>query len=337
MIKSEKDLFEDVKKERPLLDDIYYGNKNLMSNFENFHRLLVQNKELRNTIDDKEAKLYYDNQEVRQVFEPHVKSEQFRSIVAFYPFQRIYMDTMYLRLNNSTLAFCNVIDLFSKYAYSKMFVLKKRSQAIKSIQSLEVLKGFFAKIESEFGLKKNDVGHLTMDAGSEFKGDMTNYVNDENILHSYGHAGDKRKMSPVERFNRTLRWYLEKYKLIYGRIDNNVLTKILDAYNNVPHGKIKYPPIELIKSKEKQLETEKHFIDLSNENNVRTLNVGDKVRVLLDRTPFQKTKPVWSTTVYTIAEVQFENYKLDDKDGLWKRDELQPLNESILMKKEEST
>ena len=52
----------------------------------------------------------------------------------------MFMDTMYIRLGKSTLAFCNIIDFFSKYAYSKLFIIGEKAQAITSNKSVETLK-----------------------------------------------------------------------------------------------------------------------------------------------------------------------------------------------------
>ncbi len=168
------------------------------------------------------------------------------------------MDCMYLKLERSTQAFVTIIDAFSKYAYTRMYQLPKTSQALKSSQTLAVLEDFLDHIDDDFGVKRDEIS-ITFDAGKEFLGDVLEYVNEEKILHSFGQSGHKKKMPIVERFNRTLRLYIEKYRLIHGRVDSNALKKILQSYNNVPHAGLKYSPIEIIKNKEAALITAKHF------------------------------------------------------------------------------
>jgi hypothetical protein len=215
-----------------------------MSNYSNFRSNLKKDEIIKHEalIPAKESELYYQSQGVKQEFKPVVDTGIYRHILAFYPLERMFIDTMYLRLNNSTLAFCNIIDLFSKYAYSKLFIIGGKAQAIKSSQAVETLKGFISSLD-QYGYKMGDLGELTVDAGSEFKGDFLHYMNDNTILHFYSNAGDKKATSPIERFNRTLRLYLEKYRVIYGKITSKVLEKIMTAYNSVNHAGLGYTPL----------------------------------------------------------------------------------------------
>ena len=319
-------LQREVKKDKKELDDVFYGDSNLMASLPKFYENLKKQDDDDN-IDYNETEFYYDNQAVKQVFQPYERQKVYKHIVAMYPFERVYIDTMYLRLGNSTLAFVNIVDAFSKYAYSKMFVLPLRSQAITSAKALSVFEEFLEVI------KKYDftVGIVYLDRGSEFVGDFLKYLDSKVIPHVYGNAGDKRKTSLIERFNKTLRWYLQKFRAVKGRIDNNVLKTILSAYNNVSHANLKHTPIEILESKEYQNEVEEHFIDVQQENELNVLPIGTSVRILLDQSPFKKTAPVWSSQVYTISDFHNSNYELDDVDGYYKFDELQPINEDFVM------
>jgi len=325
-------IFSQVKKDEPELNHIYYG-ENLMANFNSFSSNLKKDEILKHEelIPQSEAHLYYDNQSVRQVFKPVVNDGIYRHILAFYPFERMFMDTMYIRLHNSTLAFCNIIDLFSKFAFSKVFVIGSKSQAIKSSQSVGVFEDFLDEIK-QYGYEKKDLGVLVCDAGSEFLGDFVRYLNDNEILYNYANAGDKKKTSPVERFNRTLRLYLEKYRVIYGKIDSKVLKVITKAYNNVKHAGLEFTPIEILTTKEDQSKTEEHFMGQEQLNHITGLTVGQSVRVLIDRGAFHKIKPLWSAEVYTIKKVLNDtNYELNEIKGFYHLDELQPINTDFLL------
>ena len=330
-IKREQDkIFDDVKKDKNEMDDVYYG-PNLMSNYSNFRSNLKKDEILKHEelIPTNESKMYYNNTAVKQIFTPVIESGIYRHILSFYPLERMFIDTMYLRLHNSTLAFCNIIDIFSKMAYSKLFIIGGKSQAIKSSQSVETLKGFITSLE-QYGYKQEDLGEITIDAGSEFKGDFLHYLNDNKILHFYANAGDKKKTSPIERFNRTLRLYIEKYRVIYGKIDSKVLEKIMTAYNSVSHADLPYNPIEILKDKDKQLECEQYYLYLDKQNHISSLKIGQSVRVLIDRGAFQKTKPIWSHEVYKIEKIlNNSNYLVNNT--YYHLDELQPINESYLL------
>ena len=329
-------IFKLVEHDEPELSKIYYGNQNLMSNYSNFNHLLKQD-ELKehipktDIIPTKESKLYYDNQGVRQVFKPTEDHNIYRHILAFYPFERMFMDTMYLRLGKSTLAFCNIIDLFSKFAYSKVFVIGGKSQAITSAMALLTFKEFLTEIK-EYGYEEKDIGELTLDAGSEFLGDFLKYLNSNEILYYYSNAGDKKRTSPIERFNGTLRLYIEKYRVIYGKIDASVLKIIMNAYNNVKHSGLENSPLEIIQDKKNQTHAEEHYIKLEQENHINTLPIGQSVRVLMDRGPFQKIKPIWSNKVYKIGKIlNNTNYQIEGLHGFYHLDELQPINSAFLL------
>ena len=77
--------------------------------------------------------------------------------------------------------------------------------------------------------------------------------------------GNKRKTSPIERFNRTLRSYLQKYRVVKGKIDSDVLKTVLNSYNNQQHARLKYTPIEILENKNNQLEVEGYYLDLKKE------------------------------------------------------------------------
>ena len=331
MSKPNAKVFELAKEYKSQLDDVFYSEPVAQASFTKFWHVLHHVKK---DIPREVALLYYNNTEVRQVFKPYRKPKTFNHHIAFYPFQKCFMDTMYLRLTKSTLAFSCIIDLFSRYAYAKMYTLAANTQAITSAQARATLEGFFADIRSKFGTKMNDVGIVIFDAGSEFKGRVTDYVLEHDILHKYSFPDDKRQMAPVERFNGTLRLYLEKYRFTHGRITPSALQQIMDSYNVVPHAG-NPSPVVVLKSKDAQLQVEDRFYDMHQEavaTQLEPLRVEQGVRVLLERTVFQKLKPVWSTEIYFVKsyDKKADRYTLEDDDSApfgtqYTRDELQPI------------
>jgi hypothetical protein len=73
---------------------------------------------------------------------------------------------MYLKLKNSTLAILNIMDLFSKFAYSRSFVLPKNSQAIPSKHSMDLFNDFLNEVNEKY--PKYKIGFIVTDRGSEF-------------------------------------------------------------------------------------------------------------------------------------------------------------------------
>ena len=102
--KTPEETFNKVEQDKKTLNDEYYGNKTLMTNYGNFALNIKKdiNKDKKNNdrgyIDTDESKLFYDNQGVRQVFEPLADDKIRTHILSFYPFESIYFDTIYLRL-----------------------------------------------------------------------------------------------------------------------------------------------------------------------------------------------------------------------------------------------
>ena len=325
-------LQREVKTDEKELHDIFYGDSVMMASIPKFYEKLKEDEIVKGEkqIPFDEAKFYYDNQEVKQVFEPFVQGDTFKHIVALYPFERVFIDTMYVRLDNSTNAYLNIVDVFTKYAFSQMFVIPHKTQALTSMKAMTMFNAFRNDIKTKY---HQDIGIVYTDRGSEFEKDFSQNLEKEDIPRVWANTGDKRKGSPIERFNKTLRWYIEKYRTIYGRMTNKSLQTIIAAYNNMSHAGLKHSPIEIIQSKPFQLEVEKHFLMLRQENGATVIPDGTKVRILLDRSVFQKIKPVWSKKIHTVQLFSNGNYTLVDDDGYYKQDQLQPINTTFLMEK----
>ena len=313
--------FTDVKKDEPILDKAFYGKKNFMMSLPFLENAIKREHKY---IPHEETELYYENQAVKQVFKPKEKNIIYQHITALYPFERVYIDTMYYTLEKSCNAFVCIIDLFSKYAFTQYFVIPKTSSAIKSSQAIKVFKTFMNTI-------KQPIGYVFADLGSEFKGDFSTFLREQKIPQIISSANDKQKMSPVERFNKTLRLYLEKYRDVYGRLSNKIIKEILNAYNNAPHADLPFSPNIIIHDKDIQLEVAKFYLDERQQNELNIIPDGTPVRILLNVTKFQKTKPVWSDDVYTIEKMVKNFYLLNEIEGHYKYEQLQVINGNTIL------
>ncbi len=77
------------------LDDIFYNKNFLMKGLSKFyHKVKLLNLD----IPYKVVKFYYENQAITQIFRPpqHEKEEEYKPIISYKPFERVYIDTMYL-------------------------------------------------------------------------------------------------------------------------------------------------------------------------------------------------------------------------------------------------
>ena len=108
----------------------------------------------------------------------------------------------------------------------------------------------------------------------------------------------------VERVIRTLKQRFQKYF-----IENNtfkwtdVLQQFVDNYNRTPHRAHGFPPLD-VNAENTRIVYKKMYPDLELKTNCK-LNVGDRVRILLDKPLFVKGyKENWSEEIYKIKEIR---------------------------------
>jgi len=305
---------------KKFLDSIFYDKGFLMKGLPLFIKKIRQEEALneRVKIPSSEIESYYNNQEVVQTFKPIKTVKTHRPIISLLPFQRIYCDSMYLTQPKSTIGFINIVDLFSKYAFSKSFILPGKTSAISSKKATEAFNDFLEDI------KKYDIpiGIIYTDRGSEYLGEFNDNLEERGIIQVYANTGDKRKTAPIERFNKTLRLMIEKFKVVYGGINSNVLKTIMASYNNIEHANLKYSPIEILNSKKIQDE-----ITMKNEaikqSIIDEIPLRGYCRIMIQSSVFKKVSPIWSKEIYKIKSFSSGNYSLEGiPNKQFKRDEL---------------
>ena len=199
----------------------------------------------------------------------------------------------------------NVIDVFSKFAWS---------EPIKSKNAKSVLEAF-KKIIKESGRKPEK---LWVDQGSEFYNrDFKKFLK-ENDIEMYSTHGD-HKSAVVERFNRTLKEMMWKYFTSQNtRKYVNVLNDFLDLYNNKKHSTIKMSPKEA-SDPENTLIVYNNVNQDPGEFKKPKYKVGDWVRISRIKGTFEKGYlPNFSREIFKIREVKNSiptTYYLDEYDG----------------------
>jgi hypothetical protein len=214
------------------------GNKQIMryeggSSIEDYNNLINNwydyDNELNKNID--KIKFYYDNQNIVQVLKPDREFHETNHypILSNYPFERVYIDTMYLSQNNSTLAFVNIMDLYSKFAYSHVFVIGGNTQNIKSSQSKQTFKEFIEIIKN-FG---NEIKQQTISVNNPLRyKNVDFYQSDWNLLGIRVHNGIQNKTYEIPLFslkNNGKAWitWLETSKTTYSLIFNQLQNTFL--------------------------------------------------------------------------------------------------------------
>ena len=199
------------------------------------------------------------------------------------------------KYNNGFQYIINIIDLYSRYAWSI---------PIKNKTGKSIVEAFNSTITQQQQKPKK----LWVDNGSEFYNKIfKKWLNDNNIeMYSTFNEG---KAVVIERFNRTLKNKMFKYFTANGTYKYiDILSSLINEYNNKKHSSTKLSP----KSKyfNKQLSEDKK-INKKN-NNLLPLSydfkIGDKVRISKFKKKFEKGyTPNWTDEIFTIYAINMTN------------------------------
>jgi hypothetical protein len=188
----------------------------------------------------------------------------------------------------------NVIDVFSKYAWS--IPLKDKT-------GITTLNAFKEIVKSSGRIPK----HIWVDQGKEFYNkNVDEWITENNIIR-YSTYGE-HKSAVVERFNRTLKEIMwKRFTAENTRTWINMLDKLLLEYNNRLHSTIKMTPTEASEEKNK-LQVLEHQMHLEQGSEKPKFKVGDKVRISRIKGLFEKGYlPNWSEALYTVDKVKKTN------------------------------
>ena len=184
----------------------------------------------------------------------------------------------------------NVIDLFSKYAYSIPLKTKSSQEIIKSFEKL-------------FGVRH--AKKLWTDQGSEFiNNNFKKFLEARNI--TLYHVYNEGKACVIERFNRTLGEMIQKH-MTSTNSDKyiDVLQKLIDDYNHKYHSSIKMSPIEASKPENKSKVLENLYGNTIPSLDKPKFKVGDRVRIAVLKGKFAKGyKPNWSEEIFVIDKIK---------------------------------
>lgn len=198
-----------------------------------------------------------------------------------------------------------VIDILSKYAWVKP--LKNKSAISVKTAFQDILK------------KGRQPKTLQSDKGTEFlNSQMNNFLKDNNI--KLFTTNSERKASVVERFNRTLKELMFRYFTKNNtRRYIDVLEELVQKYNNTYHSSIKMKPKGVNRENSPIVWLNMYEKGWNRNVNRFKFNIGDKVRISIERLPFQKRyEEIWSEEIFTIKYVIKGDptvYKVEDYSG----------------------
>ena len=149
---------------------------------------------------------------------------------------------------------CNVIDVYSRYAWSELIKQDPKPKNLRPGQLWKMSKSGGKGQQSVLAAFKKilDRGkvpkHVTMDEGNEFTNKAFRaYLAQKNIKPHYSRPETFMKNPIVERFNRTLRNSFRD-KLEQGKTMSDAvqgLQKMVESYNTDIHSTIKAEPLEV--------------------------------------------------------------------------------------------
>jgi len=228
--------------------------------------------------------------------------------------------------NNGYKYMLNVIDIFSKYAWS---IPMKNKTGITTL-------GAFRKIAKESGRIPK---HIWVDKGLEFYNkDVNSWLKENNIV-MYSTYGE-HKSAVVERFNRTLKGMMWK-RFTAENIRNwiDMLDKLMKTYNNKVHSTIGMSPVKA-SQKQNEMKVLQNTIEKTRLTPISKakFKIGDKVRISRTKSTFEKGYlPNWSEELYIVDKVQETlpvTYKVKDLldeeiEGSFYEKELQKTNQEV--------
>ena len=277
-----------------------------------------------------QVKSFLDSQETAQRFKPSGVKHYYPLTQYEAPFARTQIDL--LDLSNEAprgnrgykWIFC-AIDTLSRFAYA--IPMKSKSEA----ECLRAFRVVLGSLQNDFHVAYH-IRRLDSDVESAFRSRaFKELCTEHGITQNMVADPTHRATSYVERFNRTLRMLIERYKV--SADSNNwvdVLPKLLLNYNDRIHSSLGTTPRQALtnpnlsiqsayRASQKVARAEKLSL------HSQELPVGAHVRVLVNKTAFDKgTAPQWSKQIHTIERVS--------KDGFHVSDRVNPLRKYHLLR-----
>ena len=214
-----------------------------------------------------------------------------------------------------------VIDIFSRYAWSRKLKTKEGKEVSKAFQS----------IFQEGRIPKR----IQTDQGKEFENQHVRRLFQRYDIELFS-VKSAYKAALVERFNRTLKHRLWRY--FTANITQNwtkVLQETVNAYNESIHRSIGMKPADVQGS---NVDKVRKTFQRKPTNSKSDVKVGDTVRISKVKSVFEKGYlPNWTEEVFTVSSINTKysptTYKLKDYDGeviegSFYRQEIEPIIES---------
>ncbi len=282
-----------------LLKSIYYNPK---QGFKSDTRLYKEAHKRDERIRMIDVKSFLKKQEEYQIntsdnrnllFKINAPIGYYQMDLTFYP--------QYKKVNDGYSIMLCLIEIASRKAYIVPLKTKTENEIYDALKKL---------IDEIKGIKA-----ITSDNGSEFTNKkIEKLFKDNNIIHYLGQAEDKRTLSIVERFNRTIKNYLRRYFTAYDTYKwIDVIEDIVDNYNNSYHSSIKTTPNDITLKQMDRNYTD-NIIHNAEVRSKMKIKIGDYVRTLNSKTIFDKEGERYSKTVYLVVGIIGNKYQIKNEN-----------------------
>jgi len=201
--------------------------------------------------------------------------------------------TPFAEANDDHRYLLTAIDVLSRQAHA---VPLRRKNAASLVEGLTEL---FTEVQPT---------RASFDRGSEFVNQQVkNFLSQRGIYFFL--LNPPIKGAIIERFHRTLWNLINRYQKIHETLRFiDVLPQLLDNYNNKIHSRLKMAPNEVTEDNQEQVA--QHWKRLEFESLLKDtpfvprFEVGDQVRVSLEKKPFDKeTAQKWSREIFQVIRI----------------------------------
>jgi hypothetical protein len=229
------------------------------------------------------------------------------------------IDIMYYKIGQTLKPFLLLIDIMSRKSfcypisgYKNMTkIITAYKKFLNQVDRVEAIEG-----DSEFASKE----FITLNKEKGIRVDTS--------VAADNHFTAGNKLGIIDRFTRTLKENLKKYRESIGKIGNlpNIIQSIINMYNDSPHRGIKGKTPNQVwnDTNEQNIQNMKDTINNDRLFNKLTIGIGDTVRVLENKNKFDKGSAQFSKELYEVHDRIGYSFKVKDSDGNVKRRRYKP-------------
>ena len=254
----------------------------------------------------KEVQQFLDKQNAQQIFSRKIKQKA-GHIVSFQPDERFQMDLVdmsnFSMKNQGYNWILMLVDVFNRKIYAYLLPNKNKESIFKALTQ------FFEKHHPEIITSDNDTG---------FKSEIIKKLMEKNeTINHMVEPNDHKALGIVDRAIQTIKNVIYKYMKQENTTSySKELARIIKAYNDTPNsGILDIAPnaVEADKDNTDKLQILNHEHDYQNRKNRVHLNIGDTVRIRLNKTTFARSyDEKYSELQYVVTAVDKEKITLDD-------------------------